>query len=156
MGAKAVDIAAGSNPSKAVSPPGIKKILVVEDQPEIRKLIRIILNLDHYELHEATDAHMALKMVTTVKPDLLLLDIMLPVRLGISTPELSNGLDLCRLLKNMPEYATLPIILLTAKGQLADRAAGLAAGADEYIVKPFSPLHLSEIVQSHLAKTRLA
>lgn len=150
------DIATASHPNLAVDPATIKKILVVEDQPEIRKLIRMILNFDHYALHEASDAHMGLKMVTSIKPDLLLLDIMLPLSSDISTPELTSGLDLCRLLKNMPEYAALPIILLTAKGQLADRAAGLAAGADEYLVKPFSPLHLSAIVQSHLAKAKPA
>lgn len=151
-----VDTAAASKPSISVPSPAIKKILVVEDQPEIRKLIRMILNLDHYAIYEAADAYAGLNMVTSIKPDLLLLDIMLPIPAEISSATLASGLDLCRLLKALPEYATLPIILLTAKGQLVDRAAGLAAGADEYLIKPFSPLHLSEIVQFHLAKSNLA
>lgn len=156
MTESAAAITTARHPNLAVPAATIKKILVVEDQPEIRKLIRMILNFDHYALHEASDAHMGLKMVMSLKPDLLLLDIMLPVGLDMSTPELTNGLDLCRMLKNMPAYAALPIILLTAKGQQADRAAGLAAGADEYLIKPFSPLHLTAIIESHLAKAKPA
>lgn len=131
----------------------VKKILVVEDQAEIRKLLRMILNAEHYALHEAVDAQMGLEMMATIKPDLLLLDIMLPQRPDTTTPQLASGLDLCRMLKSMPEYAALPIILLTAKGQLADRAAGLAAGADEYLVKPFRLQDLTETIEFHLAKT---
>jgi DNA-binding response OmpR family regulator len=150
--------AQGTNPADiadsnqlAAAKPGIKKILVVEDQAEIRKLLRMILNAEHYALHEAVDAQMALDMMATIKPDLLLLDIMLPQRPDTSAPQLASGLDLCRMLKTMPEYAALPIILLTAKGQLADRAAGLAAGADEYLVKPFRLQELTETIERQLA-----
>lgn len=152
-GAKVDNIVTGSDDGAAAPKRMIKKILVVEDQAEIRKLLRMILNAEHYALHEAVDAQMGLDMMATIKPDLLLLDIMLPVRPEISTPQLASGLELCRMLKSMPEYAALPIILLTAKGQLADRAAGLAAGADEYLVKPFRLQDLTEIIEFHLART---
>jgi DNA-binding response OmpR family regulator len=148
----AVDIA-DSHRGAAAPKRMIKKILLVEDQAEIRKLLRMILNAEHYDLHEAVDTQMALDMMATIKPDLLLLDIMLPLRPESSTPQLVSGLDLCRLLKSMPEYAALPIILLTAKGQLADRAAGIAAGADDYLVKPFRVQELTEIIEFHLART---
>ena len=151
--AKAVD-GASRHRGTAASKPLIKKILMVEDLAEIRKLLHMILNAAHYELYEAVDAQMGLEMMASIKPDLLLLDIMLPQRLDTSRPQLASGLDLCRMLKSLPEYATLPIILLTAKGQLADRAAGLAAGADEYLVKPFYLQDLTEIIEFHLAKTR--
>lgn len=124
----------------------IKKILVIEDQPDIRMLIRMTLNFDHYELHEASDAQMGLKMVRAIKPDLVLLDIMMPIRIEVSSPAIEDGLDLCKHLKNDPEYMAIPIVILTAKGQSVDKAIGLDAGADEYVVKPFSPLYLISVV----------
>lgn len=131
----------------------IKKILVIEDQPDIRMLIRVTLNFDHYEIHEASDAHMGLKMVHAIKPDLVLLDIMMPVRVEMTSPVIKDGLDLCRYLKKYnPEYSNMPIILLTAKGQLADKVVGMEAGADEYVVKPFSPIYLIEVVDRLIAK----
>lgn len=131
----------------------IKKILIVEDQPDVRHIIRLALDFNHYEIHEASDAQMGLKMVQAIKPDLVLLDIMLPVRLEISEPEIVNGLDLCRWLKCTPEYANMPIILLSALGQKSNKDEGLAAGADEYIVKPFSIISLIEAVQLHAYKS---
>ena len=137
--------------------PKIKKILVIEDQPDIRMLIRMTLNFDHYEIHEASDAYMGLKMVHAIQPDLVLLDIMMPVRVEMTSPVIKDGLDLCRYLKKSdPECSNMPIILLTAKGQLADRVVGMEAGADEYLVKPFSPIYLIEVVDRLITKVYLS
>lgn len=132
----------------------IIKILIVEDQAEIRHLIKIALNLNQYEIHEASDAQMGLKMVQAIRPDLVLLDIMMPIRLEVTQPSIVNGLDLCRMLKSNVDYADIAIILLTANGQLSDKQAGLAAGADDYIVKPFSIANLIEAVQRHTNKLK--
>jgi DNA-binding response OmpR family regulator len=130
----------------------IRKILVVEDQADIRALIKATLNFNGNEVHEASDAYTCLKMVHAIKPDVLVLDIMMPTRLGLVTPDIVTGLDICRALKNEADYCSIPIILLTARGQAADIKEGIQAGADEYIVKPFSPLKLIELINFHLSK----
>jgi len=81
----------------------------------------------------------------------VILDIMLPQRQSDSSPEIKDGIDLCAHLKNDPNHAHIPIILLSAKGQLADKALGLAAGATAYIVKPFSPIQLIQLVETLLS-----
>jgi len=123
----------------------LKKILIIEDQPDIRKLVRMTLDFNDYEIHDTTDAETGLRMVEEIGPDLILLDIMMPGRM--------DGLALCRLLKNTESYRGIPVILLTARGQQADREAGVNAGADEYIVKPFSPIRLIEVVETFLSET---
>ena len=123
----------------------MKKILIIEDQPDIRKLVRMTLDFNDYEIHDTTDAETGLRMVEEIGPDLILLDIMMPGRM--------DGLALCRLLKNTESYRGIPVILLTARGQQADREAGVNAGADEYIVKPFSPIRLIEVVETFLSET---
>lgn len=128
-----------------------KKILLIEDQVDIRNLLKLSLHAKPYEIHEASDAILGLNMVHALKPDLVILDIMLPQRLANSSPEIKDGIDLCAHLKNDPNYAHIPIILLSAKGQLADKAAGLAAGATAYIVKPFSPIQLIQLVERLLS-----
>ena len=130
----------------------IRKLLIIEDQPDIRNLIKMAFGFDQYQVHEASDAQVGLKMVHAIQPDLVLLDILMPTRLEVNCPDILDGLDLCRSLKNDPEYANIPIILLTAKGQVVDKNKGLAVGADDYIVKPFSIIHLIEVVQHHLNK----
>jgi CheY-like chemotaxis protein len=128
-----------------------KKILLIEDQVDIRNLLKLSLHAKPYEIHEASDAILGLNMVHALKPDLVILDIMLPQRLANSSPEIKDGIDLCAHLKNDPNYTHIPIILLSAKGQLADKAAGLAAGATAYIVKPFSPIQLIQLVERLLS-----
>ncbi len=103
-------------------------------------------------MHEASDAQVGLKMVHAIQPDLVLLDILMPTHFEVNRPDIVDGLDLCRSLKNGSEYANLPIILLTAKDQVVDENKDLAVGADDYIVKPFSVIHLIEVVQHHLNK----
>ena len=130
-----------------------KVILIVEDQADIRQLIKMSLAFTKHTIYEAPDCQTAFNMVNTLKPDLMLLDIMLPSGTDDKTEGLANGLTLCRMLKDNPELATMPIILLTSKGQAIDIKAGLAAGADEYIVKPFSVIHLIEVALHQLSIT---
>jgi DNA-binding response OmpR family regulator len=128
-----------------------KKILLIEDQVDIRNLIKLCLHSSHYEIHEASDAVTGLNMAQSLKPDLVILDIMLPQRAGASIPVIKDGVDLCAYLKSDANYAHMPIILLSAKGQMADKALGLAAGAAAYLVKPFSPLQLIKLVEQLLS-----
>jgi len=111
------------------------RILVVDDQPDLRLLIRLTLRALG-EVAQASSADEALAGLAGSPPDLLILD----VRLG----EGVSGLELCRKLKDMPGMEGMKIMLLSACGQQSDVAAGLAAGADHYMVKPFSPEALVE------------
>ena len=131
----------------------LKKILIVEDQTDVRHIIKLALDFDYYEIHEASNAQMGLKMVQAIKPDLVLLDIMMPAQIEVSEPYIVNGLDLCMRLKGDPEYANMPIILLSALGQQRNKDEGLAAGADDYIIKPFSIISLINAVKLHLSKS---
>jgi two-component system, OmpR family, phosphate regulon response regulator PhoB len=117
----------------------MKRILIVEDQPDIRKLIRMTLEFEDYEIHEATDGGFGLRMASAVRPDVILLDVMMPGEL--------DGLQMCQRVKSDPSLANTKVILLTARGQVRDREAGRQAGADEYLVKPFSPLQLIDTLE---------
>jgi DNA-binding response OmpR family regulator len=101
------------------------------------------LDFNNYEIHETADAETGLRMVREINPDLILLDIMMPGKM--------DGLSLCRLLKGSSEHKDIALILLTARGQQADRQAGMEAGADEYMVKPFSPIKLIELVEDFIS-----
>lgn len=120
------------------------KILVVEDQPEIRRLIRMTLEFEDYEISEVSTAFEGIEAVDRLQPDLLLLDVM--------TPGSMDGLDLCRHVKRGPAHngRQPSVILLTARGQQPDIDTGLAAGADAYLLKPFSPLQLLDTVKQML------
>lgn len=111
-----------------------KRILIVEDHADIRKLVRLTLEFEDYEIHEAVNADEGLEAVRRLCPDLLLLDVMMPGKL--------NGLDLCRLVKTDLSLGRPQVVLLTARGQSQDVEAGMNAGADAYLLKPFSPLKL--------------
>ena len=111
-----------------------KRILIVEDHADIRKLVRLTLEFEDYEIHEAVNADEGLEAVRRLRPDLLLLDVMMPGKL--------NGLDLCRLVKTDLSLGRPQVVLLTARGQSQDVEAGMNAGADAYLLKPFSPLKL--------------
>lgn len=116
------------------------RILIVEDQADIRKLIRMTLEFGDFELHEAHDGETGLNMVRAVRPAVVLLDVMMPGSL--------DGYQVCQRIKRDPDMASIRVILLTARGQAADIATGEAAGADAYLVKPFSPLELIERVEA--------
>ena len=115
-----------------------KRILIVEDHADIRKLIRMTLEFESFEIHEAANADEGLKMVRQLKPDLLLLDVMMPSQL--------DGIDLCRIVKSDPSLGRPQVVMLTARGQAKDIETGMNAGADAYLLKPFSPLKLIETI----------
>jgi len=117
----------------------MKRVLIVEDQTDIRKLIRMTLEFENYEIHEATNGVSGLNMAREVRPDLVLLDIMMPGEI--------DGIEVCTLIKADPELASVKVVLLTARGQVRDLEAGQKAGADEYLVKPFSPLELIRTIE---------
>jgi CheY-like chemotaxis protein len=121
----------------------MKRVLIVEDQSDIRKLIRMTLEFEDYEIHEAADGAFGLSMVAAVKPDLVLLDVMMPGEL--------DGLQVCQRIKSNPATRHIKVVLLTARGQVRDREAGQQAGADEYLVKPFSPLQLIDTIERLMA-----
>jgi CheY-like chemotaxis protein len=116
--------------------------LVVEDQADIRKLIRMTLEFENHEIHEVADAPSALTVAAALRPELVLLDVMMPGEF--------DGLEACRRLRAEPGFGSTRIILLSARGQSADIDAGLAAGADAYVLKPFSPLKLLETIHACL------
>ncbi len=123
----------------------MKRVLIVEDQADIRKLIRMTLEFEPYEIHEAADGAFGLRMASALKPDLMLLDVMMPGEL--------DGLQVCHRIKTDPALRHIKVVLLTARGQVRDREAGGSAGADEYLVKPFSPLQLIETIERLLVAT---
>jgi two-component system alkaline phosphatase synthesis response regulator PhoP len=122
---------------------GAYKILVVEDEPDIRKLVHYNLTQDHYKVIEAESGDQALKLIQRDKPSLVILDLMMP---GMS------GLEVCRVLRGQDETAKLPILMLTAKAAEADRVLGLELGADDYLAKPFSPRELVARVRAILRR----
>lgn len=120
----------------------MKRVLIVEDQADIRKLIRMTLEFEDYEIHEAADGSFGLSMARDKRPDIVLLDVMMPGEL--------DGLQVCQHLKSDPALRHVKVVLLTARGQSRDREAGQRAGADQYLVKPFSPLQLIETIERPL------
>jgi two-component system, OmpR family, alkaline phosphatase synthesis response regulator PhoP len=124
-----------------------QKILVVEDEPDIRKLVQYNLGQEHFKVLEAEDGEQALKIVQRDKPNLLILDLMLP---GLS------GIELCRILRDRSDTAKLPILMLTAKAGETDRVLGLEMGADDYLTKPFSPRELVARVRAILRRAASA
>ena len=108
----------------------LKKILVIEDEKDIQELLQLYLKRDGYDVHIAKDGETGLRKASQERFDLLLLDLMLPQM---------DGLEICRNLRSRPQTADLPIIMITAKTEEADRIVGLEMGADDYITKPFSP-----------------
>jgi CheY-like chemotaxis protein len=116
----------------------MKKILIVEDQADIREVIRITLELEDFELHEAANGDEGLRLASQLRPDLVLSDVMMP---GM------NGLQLCQRIKGDPSLKRTKVVLLSARGQPEDRKAGNAAGADAYLAKPYGPLELLATVK---------
>jgi two-component system phosphate regulon response regulator PhoB len=117
-------------------------ILVVEDEEDILELVRFNLAREGYQVTAVTSGEEALRAIRD-RPDLVLLDLMLP---GV------DGLEVCRLVRSDPLGQTLPILMLTAKGEEADIVAGLELGADDYITKPFSPRVLLARVKAALRR----
>jgi two-component system phosphate regulon response regulator PhoB len=125
-----------------------EQILVVEDEEDIRELITFNLGKDGFRTTGVLTGEEALEAIDATRPDLVLLDLMLP---GI------DGLEVCRTLKERPETRDIPIIMLTAKGEESDVVSGLELGADDYITKPFSPKVLIARIRTVLRRrTRAA
>ena len=118
-----------------------QKVLVVEDDINIAELLRLYLQKDGFEVSHAADGGKAVEMAKEIQPDLVLLDIMLPVM---------DGWQVCRELRKSMK---MPIIMLTAKGETEDKVSGLEMGADDYIVKPFEVKELLARVHAVLRRT---
>lgn len=110
-----------------------KKILIADDNENIREALTYLLEDEGYKLWMAKDGAEALREVRNVRPDIIFLDIMMPEM---------NGYDVCRIIKNDPDLKKTYVIMLTAKGQVSEQERGKEVGADEYIVKPFSPMEI--------------
>lgn len=121
----------------------MKKLLIADDEDGIRSLVRMTLAVDSFEILEARDGDEALAVARRERPDLLFLDVMMPG---------TSGVDVCRTLKEDPATAGITIVMLTAKAQEQDREEGLAAGADDYFTKPFSPVSLLTKVEEVFAE----
>jgi len=121
-----------------------KKILIVDDDADIRDILKIILSEEKYEVIETDNGEDALKLVRTDNPDLVLLDYKIPKL---------DGRQVCKLIKDDILLQYLPVIMLTGKGDLDDRVEGIHAGADDYIVKPFEPKELLARIEMILKRT---
>ncbi len=120
-------------------------ILVVEDETPLITLLRYNLEREGYAVLEAQDGDEALNLVREHRPDLVLLDWMLP---------LMSGIEVCRQLRRNPETRAIPIVMLTARGEEGDKLRGLDSGADDYVPKPFSPSELIARIRAVLRRTR--
>ena len=120
----------------------MEKILIVDDQLEVRELVEVTLRVGDYQILKAKSGEEAIEIVRAEKPHLIIMDIMMPGGM--------DGLEATRILKNDPETKDCKIIILTAKGQQTDIEKGFAAGADDYFIKPFSPLELIKKVEEFL------
>lgn len=107
-----------------------RKILVVDDEPFILKSLTFVLKKEGFQVESATNGVEAMETIQKGRPDLVFLDIMMPKM---------NGLEVCQWIRQDPLLRDIYVIILTAKGQEADREKGLKIGADEYMTKPFSP-----------------
>ena len=120
------------------------KILVVDDEIYIVHILDFSLGIEGYEVMTALDGEQALAKVEQDKPDLIVLDIMMPKL---------DGYETCKALKSNPATKDIPVILLSAKGRNVDQKVGFEVGADDYITKPFSPRKLVERINAILGQT---
>lgn len=123
-----------------------KRILVVDDEIYIVHILEFSLTMEGYSILTASDGEEALRVIDSERPDLVVLDIMMPKL---------DGYEVCRRLRQDEQFSELPVILLSAKGRPIDREAGLKAGADDYITKPFSPRKLLEKIRELLERKEM-
>ena len=121
------------------------KILSIEDEPDIRELLSLTLEAEGFRVLSAATGEEGLRLARKEKPALVLLDLMLPK---------ISGLELCRQLRADPDLSSVPILMLTAKGTETDKVVGLEVGADDYVIKPFSPRELTARVKALLRRAR--
>ena len=122
-------------------------VLIVEDEPSQRAILRYNLESEGFRITEAEDGDMAVLLLSEEVPDLIVLDWMLP---GVS------GIEICRRIKARPETRDVPIIMLSARAEEVDRVRGLETGADDYVVKPYSVTELMARVRTQLRRSRPA
>jgi DNA-binding response OmpR family regulator len=122
------------------------KVLIADDQANMRQLVRLTLETGHFEIYEAYDGDDALAVATRERPELVFLDWTMP---GLA------GVDVCRALRDDPGNDGMRIVMLTARSQDEDRETAQAMGADDYITKPFSPIQLLEKVRDVLGPEAL-
>ena len=115
-----------------------KKVLVVDDDPNIFELVQLYVVADNVEVLQALDAYTGLDLVSRQNPDVIILDIMMP---GM------DGLEMCQILRNSPDKADTPVVILSAKAKPEDIEAGYKAGADHYVTKPFEPENLASLIE---------
>jgi two-component system phosphate regulon response regulator PhoB len=120
----------------------VQTILIADDEDHLRLLVRMTLESDGYRLLEASDGREALELARKERPALLIIDWMMPEMTGLQTLEALRG---------DPDTTAVPVIMLTAKSQKADRNQALRLGIRGYLVKPFSPLELMQLVETVLA-----
>ena len=118
-------------------------ILVVEDETHIRRVLEYNLKLDGFEVYLAEDGAMGMKLAREKNPDLILLDWLMPV---------TNGMQVLAELKADSSTEHIPVFMLTAKGMISDVTQAIEMGADDYITKPFNPIHLGKIIMEKLEK----
>jgi CheY-like chemotaxis protein len=119
------------------------KILIAEDERDIRDLVAFTLRFAGYEVFAAANGEEAVEMAPQVNPDLILMDVRMPRM---------TGYEACRIMKLKPELRDIPIVFLSAKGQESEIQQGLDVGAEEYLLKPFAPDQLTTHVKTILAK----
>ncbi len=119
----------------------MKKILIVDDEADILEILKFVLESQGYECITASDGEEGLNLAREVKPDLIILDVMMPK---------INGYKISRLLKYDNKYKNIPILMITARSQEEDKIIGEETGADEYITKPFNVDFVVEKVKSYL------
>jgi DNA-binding response OmpR family regulator len=119
------------------------RILIAEDEPDIRELVAFTLRFAGHEVFTTSNGEEALHQARQILPDLILMDVRMPRM---------TGYDACRAMKAEPSLMEIPIVFLSAKGQEAEIQTGLAAGAEEYLLKPFAPDQLVQRVRAILSK----
>lgn len=122
-----------------------QRILIIDDEADLVELVTYNLRKEDFLVDSAMNGETALQKIKKYNYDLVLLDLMLP---GI------QGMELCRIIRNDPHTKSLPIIMLTAKGEVIDRILGLEMGADDYITKPFSPRELVARIKAIIRRTK--
>jgi DNA-binding response OmpR family regulator len=121
----------------------VTRVLVVDDDPQVLRLLRVNFELEGYEVLSATNGEEALELVRGDSPDVVVCDVMMP---GI------DGLEVVRRLRADPATVSMPLVVVSAKAQRADVSHGLRLGADAYVTKPFDPAELLDVVAQLLSK----
>jgi two-component system, OmpR family, phosphate regulon response regulator PhoB len=135
-------LSASSEDRQALREMAMKSVLIVEDQADIRELIRMTLELEEVNIEEADNGERGLQAARASHPDLVLLDVMMPGTL--------DGFAVCKQIKADPDTRRMKVVLLTARSQDSDRQEGDRVGADAYLTKPFSPRQLLSVVHGLL------